>query len=636
MGDCAATTFVVEEREEEDLVAAAQEIVKALELKKKFSVDAKKILANLGSRLISISRAADESEDEDEPEEKNEGHVDVEQQLDEIQDKIMCWEKNQSMIWDCGTQEAHEYLESTDQIRKIIEKSENDSFSSNLLIRAHDLLQMAMSRLEDEFRHLLVHNRQTFEPEHVSFRSSEDENIDSCSIISSGDDSVFDDGLRRDSTTGRAHEEYTVELIRPEVISDLRSIANLMFDSNYGRECSQVFVTVQKDALDDCLFVLEFEKLSIEDVLKMEWGPLDSRIRRWVRALKLFVRVHLAAERLLADQVLGPAGPACFSESSRPVFLCLLDFAEAIAVGPHQPEKLIRILDMREALSGLGPDLVALFGDGPSSIWAECMEVLGRLDGCLRATFLEFETAVGSNISSGPFPGGGVHPLTKYVMNYMLTLTDYDETLNEVLRDPQGPDQNESTMGRHFRALTSILERNLEGKSGLYRDEAQQHLFLLNNVHYMAEKVKASELRKVLGDDWIRKRNWQFQQHAVNYERATWSSIIGLLKDEGLQNVPGSNSVSRGVLKERLQRFYVSFEEVYKSQTGWSVRDGQLREDLRIWTSLNVVQAYRTFVGRHMNHVSERYIKYTADDLEDYVLDLFEGSQKSLHGGHRR
>ncbi|GER45308.1 exocyst subunit EXO70 family protein [Striga asiatica] len=632
MGDCTATTTsVVEEREEEDLVASVEEIVKALELKKKLSADAKKILANLGSRLISISRAADESEDEEEPEEEKKQHVDVERQLDTIQDKIMYWEKNhQSMIWDSGPQEAHEYLESTDQIRKIIDeldKSENDSFSSNSLIRAHDLLQLSMSRLEDEFRHLLLHNRQTLEPEHVSFRSSEDENIDSCSIISSGDDSV-------DSTpTGlRAHDEYaTIELIRPEAISDLRSIANSMFDSSYGRECVQAFASARKD--DDCLSALGFERLGVEDVLKMEWGALDSRIRRWVRASKLFVRVHLAAERALADRVLGPAGPACFSESARPAFLSLLDFADAIAaIGPHGPEKLIRILDMREALSGLGPDLETLFGHGPNAIRAECADVLARLDGCLRATFLEFETAVGSNVSSGPFPGGGVHPLTKYVMNYMLTLTDYDETLNEVLRDPQGPDQEDgSTMGRHFRALTLILERNLEGKSGLYRDEAQQHLFLMNNVHYMAEKVKGSELRKVFGDDWIRKHNRQFQQHAVNYERATWSSIIGLLKDEGLQN-----PVSRGVLKERLQRFYGSFEEVYKSQTGWSVRDGQLREDLRIWTSLNVVQAYRTFVGRHMNHVSERYVKYTADDLEEYVLDLFEGSQKSLHGGHKR
>ncbi|KAF3638456.1 hypothetical protein FXO38_15236 [Capsicum annuum] len=151
----------------------------------------------------------------------------------------------------------------------------------------------------------------------------------------------------------------------------------------------------------------------------------------------------------------------------------------------------------------------------------------------------------------------------------------------------------------------------------------------------MAEKVKNSNLRTILGDGWIRKHNWKFQHHAMSYERTTWSSILSLLRDEGLQN-PGSNSISRTLLKERLYNFYLAFEDVYKSQTGWSIPDSQLREDLRISTSLKVIQAYRTFVGRHTNHISDKHIKYTADDLENFLLDLFEGSPRSLHGSHRK
>ncbi|KAL2523032.1 exocyst subunit exo70 family protein E1 [Forsythia ovata] len=176
---------------------------------------------------------------------------------------------------------------------------------------------------------------------------------------------------------------------------------------------------------------------------------------------------------------------------------------------------------------------------------------------------------------------------------------------------------------------------NLDEKSKMYKDESLQHLFLMNNTHYMAEKVKNSELRAELGDEWIRKQNWKFQQHAMNYERATWSSILALLMDEGIQN-PGSNAILRTILKERLQIFYLAFEEVYKSQTGWVIPDSQLREDLRISTSLKVIQAYRTFVGRHINHISEKHIKYTADDLQDYLFHLFEGSQKSLHGFYKK
>ncbi|KAK6155015.1 hypothetical protein DH2020_009263 [Rehmannia glutinosa] len=644
---------------EDDLIAAVQHIVKALKLKKNLTDDSRKILANLGSQLINISRV-DETRNEEH--EENEGFIEIEHQLDSIQDKVMNWEKDQSMIWDCGPEEAYEYLKAVDETRKLIEMLENKSPNNSnsdgsLLRRAHDVLQTAMSRLEEEFRYLLVQNRQSFEPEHMSFRSTEEDILEAGSVISSGDDSI-EDVVHRESM-GRTSEDYVIELVHQDVITDLKSIANVMFDSNYGRECSQVFVSVQKDALDDCLFILEVEKLSIEDVLKMEWNVLNSKIRRWMRAMKLFVRVYLASEKLLTDQIFGDlesVSSACFAESSKAAILQLLNFCEAIAIGPHQPEKLIRILDMYEVLADLIPDIAALYShEAGSCVRVECQDIQKRLADCAKATFLEFENAVASNVSANAFPGGGVHPLTRYVMNYIRTLMDYTKTLDDVLKDqdsenalsvspdmsPLSEDENasgspsRSPMAKHFRSLISILETNLDGKSNLYKDESLQHLFLMNNVHYMAEKVKNSELRTVLGDEWIRKHNWKFQQHAMNYERATWSSILALLKDEGIQN-PGSNSISRTILKERLQSFYLAFEEVYKSQTGWSIPDCQLRDDLRISTSLKVIQAYRTFVGRHTNHISEKHIKYTADDLEDHILDLFEGSQKSLHGGHKK
>ncbi|CAA2978687.1 exocyst complex component EXO70B1-like [Olea europaea subsp. europaea] len=644
---------------EEEMIAAAKQIVKALEMNKNLTDDAKKILANLGMQLCDITR---ENEHKDESVQGNEGLNEIERQLNLIQDKVLHWERDQSIIWACGQKETYEYLKAVDEARKLTKSLEslslnNDSEDTTLLHRAHDVLQMAMARLEEEFRHLLVQNRLPFEPEHMSFRSSEDDIMEAGSVISSGDDSL-EDVVQRDSMS-RGSGEYIIELVHPDVIPDLKSIANLMFDSNYGRECSQAFISIQKEALDDCIYILEVEKLSIEDVLKMEWKTLNSKIRRWIGAMKIFVRVYLASEKLLSEKIFGDlesVSSVCFVESSKNAILQLLNFGEAIAIGPHKPEKLIRILDMYEVLAVLIPDIDTLYYDDTGScVRIEYLDILRRLGDCAKATFLEFENAVASNVSTNPFPGGGVHHLTKYVMNYIKTLADYQETLDVILKDheredpfsvsldmsPISDEENiegsslVSQMAQHFQSLTAILECNLEGKSKLYRDDSLQHVFLMNNIHYMAERVKGSKLRTLLGDGWIRKHNWKFQQHEMNYERATWSSKLSLLKDDGIQN-PGSNSISRTILKERLQSFYLAFEEVYKNQTGWSIPDSQLRDDLHISTSLKVIQAYRTFVGRHINHISERHIKYTADDLEDHLLDLFEGSQKSLHGGHKK
>ncbi|KAL8251205.1 hypothetical protein R6Q59_034898 [Mikania micrantha] len=351
MGEC---NPMMETLEEENLIAAARLILRALDSNKKITDEAKKILVELGIRLTSMPNIT-ATEDENEEEEENDGELSrIREQINSIQEKIMTWEGDESMIWECDPEEGKEYLKTVDEARKLAESLESLNLSKDehvLLNNVNAVIQSSMARIEEEFRHMLVHNRQNFEPEHLSFRSSEDDGLDEHSIVSFGDDSV-DDSVQRDSVS-RGAEIFIMDLINPLVIPDLRIIASLMFESNYGRECSQAFISARKDALDDCLFILEIEKLSIEDVLKMEWVPLNSRIKRWTKAMKVFVRIYLASEKFLCEQIFGqsqtePVSSICFSESSKASMLQLLNFAEAISIGPHQPEKLLRILDMYE------------------------------------------------------------------------------------------------------------------------------------------------------------------------------------------------------------------------------------------------------------------------------------------------
>jgi exocyst complex protein 7 len=90
-----------------------------------------------------------------------------------------------------GQEEASEYLIAAGEAQKLTERLESlclnkDDDEYILLQRAHNILQKAMERLEEEFRHMLVENRQPFEPEHVSFRSNEEDVVDEVSIISLG------------------------------------------------------------------------------------------------------------------------------------------------------------------------------------------------------------------------------------------------------------------------------------------------------------------------------------------------------------------------------------------------------------------------------------------------------------------
>ncbi|KAA8541039.1 hypothetical protein F0562_025002 [Nyssa sinensis] len=436
-----------------------------------------------------------------------------------------------------------------------------------------------------------------------------------------------------------------MDSVHPNAVSAIKSIATAMFASNYDQEFCQAFISFWREALDEYLIICKVDKLSIEDVLKMEWSCLNSKIRKWCRAMKSIIRFYLASEKWLFDQVLGEFGSVssiCFVEASKASMLCLLNFGEAIAMGPHLPERLFCLINMYEVLADLVQDIDALFSEEFGSfIRNEFNELLRSLGNSARITFLRFGDQVASKTSTTPFPKGGIHPLTKYVMNYIKALAGYGDTLDLLLKsqdrdnlDPVPEDGHNissftsSPMAHHLQSVTSILETNLDNKSKLYRDGSLKHIFMMNNIHYMVEKVKISELRTYFGDEWIRRHIGKFQQHATSYVRVTWSSVLSLLMDDGNRR--------KAILRERCRSFSIAFEEVYKSHTGWSIPDPQLREDLRISTSQKVINAYRPFVGRISSSISEKYIKYTADDLVIYILDLFEGSPRSLHTTHRR
>jgi len=45
-------------------------------------------------------------------------------------------------------------------------------------------------------------------------------------------------------------------------------------------------------------------------------------------------------------------------------------------------------------------------------------------------------------------------------------------------------------------------------------------------------QVKEKDLRKLVGDDWVRRRAERVQEHANEYMRLTWSKVGAVLKDD--------------------------------------------------------------------------------------------------------
>ncbi|KAF7135885.1 hypothetical protein RHSIM_Rhsim08G0189500 [Rhododendron simsii] len=599
--------------------------------------------------------------------------VETDPRLDEAEKVILRWDESGSesargnpataMLWEESPDEAAEYLEAVD---KILDLTEDPSVQPNgsIMDRAEIALQSAMSRLEDEFRHILARNTIPFNAERLygsmrrvslSFASNDGD------IIAEDFDSVCgeDEGS---SQQGYCHErgvsvvslgdDVFVDLVHPDAVEELKEIADRMIRSKYEKECCQVYSSVRRDVIDECLSILGVERQSIEEVQKSEWNSLDEKMKKWVRAVKVVVRVLLTGEKRLCEQLFEGSElirEVCFVETAKGCVMQLLNFAEAVAIGKRSPEKLFRILDMYDVLKDVLPDFELLFGDESGEL--VCSEAQGVLDGLGEAavgTFVEFENAVKNEATKKPTQGGEIHPLTRYVMNYVKLLVDYSSSLNDLL--DKGFDESDDYLTREngnnlplectspfavrLLSLMTSLESNLEDKSRVYEDSAMQYVFLMNNILYVVQKVKGSELGKLLGDQWVRKRRGQIRQYSTSYLRASWSKALSCLKDEGIGG--SSSNASRVALKERFKNFNTCFEEIYRVQTAWKVPDAQLREELRISISEKVLPAYRSFLGRNAgtsaSHEKKKYVGhrileggFAADSRVSTVIGIITG-----------
>lgn len=676
---------------DERVIATAQQIVRSLATTETMTKDMLRILSNFDNRFSSMTERLG-----------TDTVSDIEERLASAEEVVLRWDGNsseaarESMIWEGPPDEAASYLQAVDEVQRLTESLEsisltendndesnnNDFHGSELLDRAQNVLQIAMARLEEEFQNILVQQGEIFEPERlyqmihgpvsrVSFCSSRHEDMPDVASISSGEgegdrDEDAQNLLGNTDNSG----DLIIDLIRPEVIPDLKDIAERMVASKYERECCQVYSTVRREILDEGLRRLGIEKLSIEEIQKMDWETLEGKIKKWNQAVKIAVQVLLGSEKRLCVQIfeqLGSIQDTCFVETAKGAIMQLLNFAEAIAISRRSPERLFRILDMYESLSDLLPAIKSIFSDESCAcIRAEADGILTRLGEAAKGTFVEFENAIQRDTSKTPIPGGAIHPLTRYVMNYIKFLFDYTDILKQLIderneaiprqlsdgfiefseEDRQGdlsnPTSNSTPLARRLLSITSLLESNLEGKSKLYKDIALSHLFMMNNIRYIVQKVKGSELRTLLGDDWIRRRSGQVRQYATNYQRSAWRKVLSCLRDEGIY-IGGSSSskVSKEALKDRFKSFNAMFEEVYRNQTAWFVPDPQLRVELRISIEEKLLPAYRAFLGRFRMHLegvrhAERYIKYSPEDLENFILDLFEGSPGSMNNQRRR
>ncbi|KMZ56182.1 exocyst subunit exo70 family protein C1 [Zostera marina] len=438
-------------------------------------------------------------------------------------------------------------------------------------------------------------------------------------------------------------------------VDRLERIASTVISVGYETECCQVFIIARVDRIWEVLEELGFVKIAIEDLHKMTWEVLENEIKIWIAAFKHAVSESFSQEKKLCKAVFSsyPAISAVlFSDLARGIILNLVNFGEAVASTSRSGEKLFKFLDMYETMRDLMPAVNDLFKDESSSsstssstaklqseLLFEMSIAKSRIGEAVVGMFNDVANSIKNDNDKVPVPGGAVHPLTRYIMNYLKYACEYKNTLEQVFQQHNRSDtvndlQQKVSFADELVKMMGLLDEKLMARSKLYKDPSLTSIFLMNNGRYIVQKIKGlAETREMLGEQWCRKRSSDVRKYHKNYQRETWGKVLNCFKDEGLQ-IKGGSSVSKTVLKERFKTFNAMFEETHKTQGCWVISDAQLQSELRVSLQAVVVPAYRSFLGRFRRYLdagrqSDKYIKYAPEDLETCIDELFSGNQSS-------
>jgi len=310
-----------------------------------------------------------------------------------------------------------------------------------------------------------------------------------------------------------------MDALKLETINDVEEIAKVMMMAGFEKDFSDVYNNCRRECLDKCLThrLFGLQKLSIEDVHNMSWKDLEDKIERWIRTFNVALKILFPGERRLCDRIFcgfSSAADFSFMEICRESTIQLLNFVDYVSSGSHSPERLFKILEVFETLRDLIPEFASLFCDQYSlSLRNEATAIWKRVGKTIRDIFKELEYLIGRDLTEVTNFGGGLHPITQHVMNYLRVVCGSQQTLEQVFYD--------SSLASKIRRIMDTLESNLEAKSICYEDSSLGYIFLINNHTYIVEMTKDNELGTLLGDDWLQKYAAKVRHYHTQCKKTT-------------------------------------------------------------------------------------------------------------------
>jgi exocyst complex component 7 len=403
-----------------------------------------------------------------------------------------------------------------------------------------------------------------------------------------------------------------------------------MFSNGYGQECVSAYQSIRRSNLKSQMVGLRFDQFAYQPkaMRKLKWEILDHQIKSWTRIALVVVESLCSDEKQLCDEIFAASPESVrdliFSSITCDTALRFLSIPETVVAHlKASPEKLFRLLDMYVTLSNLLPDIESLFGsESTSSVRSQAASSLARLSEAIRVVISEFQMAIQKDpLKPSGLPGGAIHPLTRYVMNYLVYLSDFELYLHEILVDlPPNCKcspifskltnlEDESVVSVTIAWILFVLLCKIDSKAETYSGAALSYLFLANNLQYIVRKIQGCRLKEILGAEWVSEHNMKARHFMEGHVRSGWAHMSAMLHTEDV---------------EQLQEFEITFEKALEERKDWIFADAGMREEVRLAVEAMLVPAYRHWYRRRRDFVA---IRHSPEDVRKRILRFYGASE---------
>ncbi|KAF0897390.1 hypothetical protein E2562_036779 [Oryza meyeriana var. granulata] len=403
------------------------------------------------------------------------------------------------------------------------------------------------------------------------------------------------------------------------VVGHIRMVAEAMMAAGYGMECVSTFKSHRRAEFAGAVRgLLGYAPSQHAHFHKLTWDDVDGKVQSWHTAAGFAFNFAFSGERMLCHSVFAANAAVAdkvFTGIANDHAADLLAVAEAaVARARRAPERLFHVLDVHATLVEILPAIVCVLGD-KSQAAARATAALRNAGEAARGILVSFEEAIQKATSKAAPTGGAVHPLARYVMNYLVLLAEYEDTLALIYQQgraaqasgsatasPDSPSSSLNPIGR----LVSVLLRKLDALAGRYKSPSLRSLFMANNTHYVGKKVRgSSKLYGIVGDDWTEAQTAETRSHVDAFVHAAWRDLL----------VVGGEGADAAV------------REAVATQRTWVAAGDEMADEVRAAAAAAVVPAYRAFYRRHGTAAW-----MTPGDVKAMIGRLFGGARNAATG----